>query len=85
MPRSLRCCVVYKFTCADVILAMLVIQADTSTRVHEYLYTDKNSIKLKHLKSSSACRMPFTESYVKVIDSTNTYHYFKTKEASYML
>ena len=49
--RSLRSCVVYKFSCAG--CNSVYIGETTrhlSTRVREHLYTDKNSHIFKHLK-----------------------------------
>ena len=57
VPRSLRSCVVYKFTCAG---CNSVYVGETcrhiSTRVREHLFTDKNSHVYKHLQSSKTCK-----------------------------
>ena len=86
VPRSLRSCVVYKFTCAG---CNSVYVSETcrhiSTRIHEHLFTDKNSHIYKHLQGSKACRDSCNDSCFKIIDSAKTYHQLKIKEALHIL
>ena len=86
MPRSLRSCVVDKFTCAG---WNSVYVGETCrhiyTRIHENLFTDKNSHLYKHLQGSKACRDFCNDSCFKVIDSAKTYHQLKIKEALHIL
>ena len=80
--RSLRSCVVYKFSCAG--CNSVYIGETTrhlSTRVREHLCTDKNSHIFKHLKNSPTCKSLCNESCFKVLDSANNYHSLKIKEA----
>ena len=82
VPRSLRSCVVYKFTCAG---CNAVYVGETcrhmSTRVREHLFTDKNSHVYKLLQSSKTCKDFCDESCFKAIDSAKTYNQLKVKEA----
>ena len=81
VPRSLRSCVVYKFTCArcnSVYVGKMC--RHISTRVREHLFTDKNSHVYKHLQSSKTCTDSCNESCFKVSDSSKTYHQLKVKE-----
>ena len=86
VPRSLRSRVVYKFTCAGY---NSVYVGETcrhiSTRVREYLCTDKNSHVYKHLHSYKTCKDSCDESCFKVIDSAKTYYQLKIKEALHIL
>ena len=86
VPRSLRSCVVYKFTCAG---CNSVYVGETcrhiSTRVREHLCTDKNSHVYKHLQNYKTCKDSCDESCFKVIDSAKTYHQLKIKEALHIL
>jgi len=86
VPRSLRSCVVYKFTCSG---CNSVYVGETcrhiSTRVREHLFNDKNSYVYKHLRSSKTCKDSCDESCFKVIDSAKTYNQRKVKEALHML
>ena len=57
VPRSLRSCVVYQFTCAGCNSLYIGEKSrHSSTQVREHLFTDKNSNIFKHLKSSSSFR-----------------------------
>ena len=57
VPRLLRSCVVYNFTCAGYKSVCIgKIFPHLSTQVHEHLFTDKNSHIFEHLKRSSSCR-----------------------------
>ena len=56
-----------------------------STRIHEHLFTDKNSHIYKNLQGSKACRDSFNDSCFKRIDWTKTYHQLKIKEALHIL
>ena len=56
-----------------------------STRIHEHLFTDKNSHIYKHLQGSKACRDSCNDSCFKIIDSAKTYHQLKIKEALHIL
>ena len=82
VPRLLRSCVVYKFTCAG---CNSVYFGETSTRVREHLFTDKNSHVYKHLQSSKTCKDSCDESCFKVIDSAKTFNQLKVKEALHIL
>ena len=86
VPRSLRSCVVYKFTCAG---CNSVYVGETcrhiSTRVREHLFTDKSSHIYKHLQSSKTCKDSCDESCFKVIDLAKTYNQLKFKEALHIL
>ena len=84
--RSLRSCVVYKFSCAG--CNSVYIGETTrhlSTRVREHLCTDKNSHIFKHLKNSPTCKSLCNESCFKVLDSANNYHSLKIKEALHIM
>ena len=86
VPRSLRSCVVYKFTragCNSVYVGEMC--RHISTRIHEHLFTDKNSHIYKHLQGSKACRGSCNDSCFKIIDSAKTYHQLKIKEALHIL
>ena len=80
--RSLRSCVVYKFTCAG---CNSVYIGETTrhltTRVREHLCTVKNSHIFKHLKNSASCKDVCNESCFKVLDTAKTYHNLRIKEA----
>ena len=80
--RSLRSCVVYKFTCAG---QNSVYIGETTrhltTRVREHLSTDKNSHIFKRLKNSTSYKDVCNESCFKVLDTENTYHNLRIKEA----
>ena len=86
VPRSLRSCVVYKFTCAE---CNSVYVGETSrhisTRVREHLFSDKNSHIFKHLQSSDACKNACNETCFKVIDSARTHYQLKIKEALHIM
>ena len=86
VPRSLRSNIVYKFTCAE---CNSVYVGETSrhlsTRVREYLFSDKNSHVHKHLKGSSACREAGDEKCFAVLDSANTAYKLKIKEALHIM
>ena len=74
MPRSLRSCVVYKFTCAGCNFVYIgETSRHLSTRVREHLFTDKNSRIFKHLKSSSSCKDACGEGCFRVLDSTSSH------------
>ena len=82
MHRSLRSCVVYKFSCAG--CNSDYISETTQhlcARVREYMYTNKNSHIFKHLKSSSSCKNLCIESCFNVLDSAHNYHNLKIKKA----
>ena len=85
-PRSLHSNKVYKFTYAK---CNSVYVGETSqhlsTRVHEYLFSDKNSHVYKHLKGSSACREACDEKCFAVLESANTAYKLKIKEALYII
>ena len=86
VPRSLRFCVIYKFTCVG---CNSVYVGETcrhiSTRVWEHLVTDKNSHVYKQLQSSKTCKDSCDESCFKVIDSAKTYNQLKVKEVLHIL
>ena len=84
VPGSLRSCVVYKFTCVGC-NSVYIGEAShhLSTRVREYLFTERNSHIFKHLNSSSSCRDACGEGCFKVLDSASTRHNLKIKEALY--
>ena len=86
VPRSLRSCVVYKFTCAE---CNSVYVGETSrhisTRVREHLFSDKNSHVFKHVQSSDACKNACSETRFKVIDSARTHYQLKIKEALHIM
>ena len=86
VPRSLRSCIVYKFTCA-VCNSVYVDETcrHISTRVREHLFTDENSHVYKHLQSSKTCKDSCDESCFKVIDSAKTFNQLKVKEALHIL
>ena len=56
-----------------------------STRVREHLLTDKNSNIFKHLRSSNKCKMACDEDCFTILDSANTYHHLKIKEALHIM
>ena len=74
---SLRSCVAYKFTCA----ACNSVHIGETTRHLITRCTDKNSLIFKHLKNSTSCKDICSESCFKILDTANTYHNLKIKEA----
>ena len=86
VPRSFRSNVVYKFNCAECNSAYVgETSLHLSTRVREHLLTDKNSIICKHLRSSNKCKMACNENCFTILDSANTYHHLKIKEALHVM
>ena len=86
VPRSLRSCVLYKFTCAGCNFVYVVETCrHISTRIHEHLFTDKNSHIYKRLQGSNACKDSCNDSCFKAIDSAKTYHQPRIKEALHIL
>ena len=84
--KSLRSCIAYKFTCAG--CNSVYIGETTrhlSTRVHEHLFTNKNSHIFKHLKTSTSCKNLCSENCFKVLDSASNYHNLKIKEALHIM
>ena len=84
--KSLRSCVVYKFTfagCNSVYIGET--SRHLSTRECEHLFTDKNAHIFKHLKNSTPCKNLCSESCFKVLDSASTYHNLKIKEAMHII
>ena len=86
MNKSLRSCVVYKFTCVECNSVYIgETSRHLSTRVREHLFTDKNSHIFKHLKNSTTCKHLCSESSFKALDSASTYHNLKIKEALHIM
>ena len=86
MNKSLRSCVVYRFTCAGCNSAYIdETSHHLSTRVCEHLFTDKISHIFKHLKTSTPCKNLCSEKCFKVIDSASTYHNLKIMEALHIM
>ena len=86
VPRSFRSTVVYKFICAECNSAYVgETSRHLSTRVREHLLTDKNSNIFKHLRSSSKFKMACNEDCFTILDSANTYHHLKIKEALHIM
>ena len=56
-----------------------------STRVREHLSADKNSNIFKHLMSSDKCKKACNDSCFTILDSANTYHRLKIKDALYIM
>ena len=81
VPRELRSRVIYKFTCACYI-------GETgrhfSTRVLEYLSSDKSSYIFKHLLSSERCRQSCSADCFEILDSAPTKFQLKLKEAMHI-
>ena len=78
-----------KFICAE---CNSVYVGETSrhisTRVHEHLFSNKNSHVFKHLQSSDACKNACSETYRlidEVIDSARTHYQLKIKEAPHIM
>ena len=72
--RSLRSCVVYKFSCAGCSSAYIgETTRHLSTRVRE------------HSKNSPSCKSLCNESCFKVLDSANNYLNLKVKEALHIM
>ena len=71
--RSVRSCVVYKFSCAGY---NSVYSGETigylTKRVREHLHTNRNSHIFKDLKNSHSCK--FNEVVFKVLDSASNYN-----------
>ena len=86
VPRSLRSCVVYTFTCAE---CTSVYVGETSrhisTHVREHLFSDKTYHIFNHLQSSDACKNACNETRFKVIDSARTHYQLKIKEALHIM
>lgn len=77
VPQSFRSRVIYKFNfagCNSVYVGMT--SWHLSTRMHEHLYSDKNSQIFKHLKSSDTCRKSYGDNCFTVI----TARHRKTQE-----
>ena len=73
VPRSLRSNVVYKFSGAECNSAYVGETSRLlSTRVLDYLSTDKNSNISKHLKSSDKCKKACNDNCLKILDSPST-------------
>ena len=84
--KSLRSCIVYKFTCAGCNSVYIgETSRHLSTRVREHLFTDKNSHIFKHLKTSIPCKNLCSENCFKVLDSASNYHNLKIKEALHIM
>ena len=84
--KSLRSCVVYKFTCAECNSIYIgETSRHLSTRLREHLFTDKNSHIFKHFKTSTPCKNLCCENCFKVLDSASTYHNLKIKEALHIM
>ena len=81
VPQLLRSSLIYIFNCEK---CNSVNAGETSrhlsTRVHEHLYSDKNSHIFKHLKSSDKCSWSCNNNCVTVLDSASTYNQHKYKE-----
>ena len=86
VPRSLRSCVVYKFTCAGCnSISIGEASRHLLTRVREHLFKDKNSHIFKHLKSSSSCKDACGEGCSRVLESASSHHNLRIKEALYIM
>ena len=85
IPDALKSLVVYQFTCAGCNSRYI---GETSrhfaTRVKEHLSTDKNSHVYKHLNGSPSCKRKCSVDCFKIVDSANSRHCLKLKEAIYI-
>ena len=81
IPKSLKSCIVYKFTCACCNAAYI---GETSrhlgTRIREHLVTDKQSHIYKHLNSSSNCKQLCNEDCFSILDHGKTKYQLRIKE-----
>ena len=86
VPRSLRSCVVYKFTCAECISVYVgETSRHISTLVREHLFSNKNYHVSKHLQSSDARKNVCSETCFKDTDSARTYYQLKIKAALHIM
>ena len=84
--KSLRSCMVCKFTCAGCNSVYIgEISRRLSTRVREHLFIDKNSHIVKHSKNLTPCKNLCSESCFKVLDSASIHHNLKIKEAMHIM
>ena len=85
IPDALKSLVVYQFTCAGCNSRYI---GETSrhfaTRAKEHLSTDKNSHVYKHLNGSPSCKRKCSVDCFKTVDSANSRHCLKLKEAIYI-
>ena len=85
VPRELRSCVVYKFTCACCNACYIgKTSRHFSTCVHEHPSSDKSSHIFKHLLSSERCRQSCSTDCFKILDSAPTKFQLKLKEAMHI-
>ena len=86
MPRSSLSNVAYKFICAECNSGYVgETSRHLSTGVREHVTTDKNSNIFKHLMSSGKCKQACNDSCFTILDSANTYHHLKIKEALHIM
>ena len=78
--------VVYKLICAEYNSAYVgEMSRHLSNRVREHPSTDKNSNIFIHLRSSDQCKNACNDSCLTILDSANTYHNLKIKEALHIM
>ena len=80
VPRELRSCVIYKFTCACCNACYIgETGRHFSTRVREHLSSNKSSHIFKHLLSSERCRQSCSTDCFEILDSAPTKFQLKLK------
>ena len=85
IPQSLKSRVVYKFTCASCKACYIgETHRHLATRIHEHLFTDKNSHIYKHLNKSATCKGKCDHNSFTIIDSAPTKLQLKIKESLYI-
>ena len=85
IPKDLRSCVVYKFTCSrcnSCYIGQTV--RHLKTRVREHLFTDRNSHVYKHLNASVECREACSTESFTILDSASSEYKVKIKEAMHI-
>lgn len=86
IPRGLRSCIVYKFSCTGR-NACYVGETNRhfDTGVRKHLSSDKYSHIYKHLRGSEHCNLLLSDECFKIIDSASVHFQLKIKEAMHML
>ena len=82
IPRGLRTCVIYKFSCTGCNACYVGESSQhLSTRMREHLVCDKNSHVFRHLQNSQQCRTLRSDECFSILDHASTTLQLKIKEA----
>jgi len=82
IPKTLRSCVVYKFSCAGCSACYVgKTNRHLATRVREHLTSDKNSHIFQHINRSETCTALCSEDCFSILDTASVSFQLKIKEA----